>query len=138
MSIFRQIQSDAARSDSAAVGRCHSPNGVGKVVCDNECTTRIYRHTDGSASGPALFVEKAGNKVDRLARRTTIRERDKDYFEADRRATIPAAVLTDKHTLRECSTHSRRREVNAQGCHMRAERVVRRDGGCDFLGVLGP
>src|SRR5690554_6403130 len=85
---FGKFNPNAAQSDSAA-GWCHAPDCIGEVVCNYECTAWVHRHADGSAPGSALFVKKAADKVDRLARQATVRVGYEDNLKPNRRTTVP-------------------------------------------------
>src|SRR5690606_33819112 len=122
----------------AISGRRYPPDGVGKIVRDDERAARIDRHPYRPAPGPGVLAEEAGDEIDRLAVRAAIAERHEDDLETDRRVTVPAAVLADEHALGELVPHRRRGEGEAERGDMRAQGVIRLDRCGNLLRILRP
>src|SRR3546814_6265205 len=105
----------------------HAPDGVRKVVGDDEGATRVHAHPDRPATSLSVRPSEAGDEVDRRTGGAAATERHKNHFVPDWLAAIPTAMLTDEHAIGEPGTHRRRGEGQAQGGDMRSQAVIRTD-----------
>src|SRR5690606_8302805 len=108
----------------------------GKVIGHDQGAAGIDGHADGTSARLSVRPSKAGEEVDRRPGGATVAERHEDHLVAGRRASVPTAVLADERAFRELRAHDRTRKREAERGDVRAEAVVRPDGGGDLAGIL--
>src|SRR4051812_18332366 len=77
------------------------PPRAADIVGHEQRPATVDRHAHRTPEGLSLRSEKAGEDVDRLARRPAGLKRHEHHLVAARRIAIPGAVLADEHALGE-------------------------------------
>src|SRR3546814_14169637 len=90
----------------------HAPDGVRKVVGDDEGATRVHAHPDRPATSLSVRPSEAGDEVDRRTGGAAATERHKNHFVPDWLAAIPTAMLTDEHAIGEPGKDRRSTRLN--------------------------
>src|SRR5690554_300859 len=104
---------------SSTLGR-NPPNGVGKIVGDDERASRIHCHADRSTTRLVVLAKKTSDKIHRWPCGAPVAEWHENDLIADGLAAVPAAVLANEHTLGVVGAHGRAGEIEAKRCHMRS------------------
>src|SRR3546814_7217441 len=73
----------------------HAPDGVRKVVGDDEGATRVHAHPDRPATSLSVRPSEAGDEVDWRTGGAAATERHKNHLVPDWLAAIPTAMLTE-------------------------------------------
>src|SRR5690554_3145534 len=100
-----------------------APNGVGKVVGNNQRAARVDGYSYRSASGFTIFSAKARHKINRLSGGATVAEGNEADAIADGIRAVPAAVFADKDAIGKFRPHDVAGEIQTQGRNMRAQAV---------------
>src|SRR5688572_8283862 len=116
--------------------RRHTPDGVRKVIGDNQSSARIYSYADRAAARLAVRLPEPCYEVDRRSCWTSITERHEDNLVADGFTAIPAPMLPDEHTVSELRTHLRHGEGETERGNMGSQGVVGTDCRRDQLRIL--
>ena len=82
-------------------GAANPPNDIPDIVRHQQRAGPVEGDPHRASHGVPIFLDEAGQHIDRLARRHSAREWDEDHFVAASRFPIPRSVLPNEHPVVE-------------------------------------